>query len=114
MAHSHHIVFRKELGSAYPTFGLPLWEPGPGGNEAVEVGDVGFVREGYFHRLFNVLHPRDHPSNQGPIPAPEDHEQLELGLGHIHTTQIRGDRGQNYFRSRHVFMSQGLGPSASR
>ena len=31
---------------------------------SVEIGDVGFVRQGYFHRLFNILLPEDHPSHQ--------------------------------------------------
>lgn len=115
-----HIVFREQLGLTYPTYGTALWDPSPGRqHEAVEVGDVGFVRKGHFHRLFNVLLPRDHPSNQHPIPAPEDHEQLELRVpfGHILMNEIHVNSGQNatHLDSKHVMQtSQGLGPLASR
>jgi hypothetical protein len=30
------------------------------------VGDVGFIRRGYFHRLFNALSPPDSYSPDGP------------------------------------------------
>ena len=81
---AHHIIFREELAIAYPRYGLALWEPGPGGlYDAVEVGDVGFTRDGYFQRLFNVLHPRDHPSHRNPSLVPEDHEQLQAIPWHI-------------------------------
>jgi len=57
-------IFREELAIRYPAHGHALWEPDPGGlYEAVEVGDVGFIREGYFYRLFNALLPRDPPSD---------------------------------------------------
>ena len=56
MAQAQHETFREELAIKYPAFGYALWEPGTRGRyNAVEVGDVGFIREGYFHRLFNVL-----------------------------------------------------------
>lgn len=55
-------TYREKLAIKYPTHGHALWEPDPGGlYDVVEVGDVGFIsREGYFCRLFNALHPRDH------------------------------------------------------
>src|SRR6267142_5191707 len=115
---AHHSIFREELATAYPTYGLALWEPGPGGQyQAVEVGDVGFIRQGYFQRLFNVLHPRDHPSHRNPSFVPQDHEQLEPVLGHILKGEIRAGSGQNsnHFCSKNVtLVSRGLGPSASR
>ena len=56
-------IFREQLAIRYPTHGHALWEPDPGGlYNAVEVGDVGFIRNGYFHRLFNALQTRDPPS----------------------------------------------------
>lgn len=49
-------TFREELAIQYPTLGRALWEPEPGGlYNAVQVGDVGFIRHGYFTRLFNAL-----------------------------------------------------------
>ena len=57
-------IFREELGTRYPDHGHALWDPDPGGlYNSVEVGDVGFIRRGYFCRLFNALLPRDPPSD---------------------------------------------------
>jgi hypothetical protein len=58
-------TFRQELQAMYPTHGHPLWEPDPGGlYNAVEVGDVGFIRSGCFYRLFNALLSKEHHYNQ--------------------------------------------------
>ena len=58
MFQAQHETFREELAIKYPAFGYALWEPGSRGRyHAVQVGDVGFIRGGYFHQLFNVLHP---------------------------------------------------------
>ena len=49
---AHYGIFRQELAFAYPTYGNALWEPDPGGQyNAVEVGDVGFIRRGHFLAL---------------------------------------------------------------
>lgn len=70
-------IFREELAIKYPVYGHALWEPSPGGRyAAVQVGDVGFIREGYFHRLFNILLPADHESHRGGVPP--YHEPLML------------------------------------
>lgn len=85
--------------------------------DAVQVGDVGFIRKGYFQRLFNVLHPRDHPSHRNPALVPEDHEQLRPIAGHIVRGEIRAGSGQssNHLYSKDVtLVSRGLGASASR
>jgi len=70
-------IYREGLALKYPSYGYALWKPSPqGGHPAVQVGDVGFIYEGYFHRLFNILLPRDHPSHgEG---APPYHEPLEI------------------------------------
>ena len=66
MSQAQHETFREELGIKYPAYGYALWEPGSRGRyHAVQVGDVGFIREGYFHKLFNVLHPAS-ASGGGP------------------------------------------------
>ena len=67
----HSKTFREELAIQYPTLGRALWEPDPGGYNAVQVGDVGFIRDGYFYCLFNALLPRedapsDHSSGSDP------------------------------------------------
>ena len=66
------------LATKYPDCGHALWEPSPGGlYDAVEVGDVGFIRNGCFHRLFNVFLPGDDPSH-GNFGVPEGHQPLRL------------------------------------
>ncbi len=61
---AHYDIFRDQLGIKYPAFGHALWEPNPGRlYSPVEVGDVGFIREGKFRRVFNALLPADHPSH---------------------------------------------------
>ena len=68
-------IYREELAIQHPAYGHALWEPSPGGRyESVEIGDVGFIRQGYFHRLFNILLPGDHPSHQDGVP--QHHEPL--------------------------------------
>ena len=116
---AHDVIFREELAKEHPIFGRALWEPDPGGQyNAVEVGDVGFIRSGRFHRLFNVLHPKDHPSHQHkPHYVPDDHQQLQHIAGDIFKGEIRTDSRQhsNYFCSKNVTLeSHGLVPSASR
>jgi hypothetical protein len=60
---AHYDIFREQLAIKYPASGHALWEPIPGiGYERVQIGEVGFIREGQFHRLFNALLPEDHPS----------------------------------------------------
>lgn len=49
-------------------YGLPLWYPEPSKFGEVEIGDVGFVDDGSFIRLFNALHPADHPMNARGVP----------------------------------------------
>ena len=62
-------IFREELGIRYPDHGHALWNPDPGGlYNAVEVGDVGFIRRGCFYRLFNALLPGN------PLSDPNIHD----------------------------------------
>ena len=65
-------IFREELFIRYPDHGHALWEPDPQDlYEAVAVGDVGFIRRGYFHRLFNALcPPPDSDSPDGGLKYP--------------------------------------------
>jgi hypothetical protein len=72
-------IFRDELAIRYPARGHALWDPSRDGlDSAVQVGDVGFVREGKFIRLFNILLPRDHPSHEN-FGVPEHHSVQKSG-----------------------------------
>ncbi|KAF8268448.1 hypothetical protein EI94DRAFT_1472612, partial [Lactarius quietus] len=63
--------------------GHALWDTSPGDQyPPVEVGDVGFIRQGKFHRLFNTLYSETDPSNTR-FGVPEDHEQLQPVENHI-------------------------------
>ncbi|KAF8269283.1 hypothetical protein EI94DRAFT_1015440 [Lactarius quietus] len=74
---THYNTFRDQLAIAHPAFGYALWEPDPGEQyPPVEVGDVGFVRQGKFHRLFNALLPANHPSHRR-FGVPEHYEPLQ-------------------------------------
>ena len=89
-------VFREQLGIKYPNYGYALWEPSPGKlYDAVEVGDVGYISEGKFHRLFNALLPADHASHR-KFGVPESHEPLVPNPSdHIDT----GTLGANHYCS---------------
>jgi hypothetical protein len=77
----HHDTYREELGKAYSVFGYALWDPDPGQYPHARVGDVGFIRGGKFHRLFNTLLPEDDPSHQSlRYGLPEHYEQLQVSL----------------------------------
>ncbi|KAH9025333.1 hypothetical protein EDB84DRAFT_1504839 [Lactarius hengduanensis] len=77
---AHYDIFRHHLSIKFPAYGHALWDPNPGNlYPAVEVGDVGYIRKGKFHRLFNVLLPADHPSHHD-FGVPEYHEQLTLNI----------------------------------
>jgi hypothetical protein len=79
MAMAHYDIFREQLAFKYPEYGLALWEPNPRrADRPVQVGDVGFVRRGKFHRLFNALLPADDPSHD--LAVPEYYEQLVPNL----------------------------------
>ena len=50
-------------------YGYPLWHPEPPNDaDEIHVGDVGFVRDGAFYRMFNALVPGDSPINGGHVP----------------------------------------------
>ena len=91
-------IFREELANKYSIYGHALWEPSPGGHyTAVDIGDVGFIREGRFHRLFNILLSGDDPSHQDGVP--QGHEPLVLRTGSpVDTSTL----GPNDFRSNGV------------
>ena len=62
-------IFREQLALKYPSYGYALWEPTPTNpNRPVQVGDVGFIREGRFYRLFSALLPAGDPSQEFGVP----------------------------------------------
>jgi hypothetical protein len=99
MSHWPSDAFRETLGNRYPGNGCALWDPSPGTlYDGVAVGDVGYIHEGRFLRLFNVLLPGNHPSHQN-FGVPEDHKILiPKARKHIH----QATDGTLEFCSRHV------------
>jgi hypothetical protein len=64
-----HDIFREQLGIRYPAYGHALWDPRPNRpDRPVEIADVGFIRTGKFHRLFNALLPADDASHNLGVP----------------------------------------------
>ena len=48
-------------------YGLPLWSPEPDAIQGpVEIGDVGYIFDGSFRKVFNVTKPIDDPDNMPP------------------------------------------------
>ncbi|KAF8258109.1 hypothetical protein EI94DRAFT_1192483 [Lactarius quietus] len=98
---AHYDIFRHHLLLKYPAYGHALWEPSRVySHSAVEVGDVGFIRQGRFNRLFNVLLPAEDPSHEN-YGVPEYHEQLKL---HMKTQIIPGALSPNNLCSAKVTM----------
>lgn len=80
-------IFREQLAIEYPSYGHALWEPSPRNpDRPVQVGDVGFMLRGRFHRLFNALLPADHLSHE--LGVPEHHEPLVPTLAHHLDTRV--------------------------
>ena len=88
-AMAHYDIFRHHLAIKFPSYGHALWEPDPGNlYPAVQVGDVGHIREGKFRRLFNVLLSAEDPSHRN-FGVPEYHERLTLNMeSHINVSRL--------------------------
>src|SRR5712691_9328758 len=95
---AHYNIFREQLAIKYPEFGHALWEPSPRRpDRPVEVGDVGFIRRGKFHRLFNALLSADDPSQE--LGVAEYHEPLVPNMpNHIDRSSL----SRNYYCSTGV------------
>ena len=103
----HFDTFRVQLAIAHPDFGHALWETSPGdllgeqSEEAprqyppVEIGDVGFIRKGKFHRLFNARYSENHPCNER-FGVPEGHERLPHGPSHMDHGTLRPNNFCSY------------------
>jgi len=73
-----HTVYQDQLTTL--SHGLALWNPTPPKTiyNNVSIGDVGYLHEGTFIRMFNVTLPWDHPSN-GILGRPEPYDSLDCG-----------------------------------
>ena len=95
------IIYREQLSSQY--HGLALWDPKPVENlhkqpGHVSIGDVGYLDNGAFMRMFNVTLPWDDPSNK-LLGNPEKYERIEpRHFDNVRDTEIR--EGEYY--SPHV------------
>ena len=60
--------------------GLALWDPNPLKEiyDKVSIGDVGYLHEGSFIRMFNVMLPWSHDSNRA-LGEPEPYKSLDCG-----------------------------------
>jgi len=98
-----HQVYRDQLTSLY--HGHPLWDPDPAAvYERVSVGDVGYTRDGYFYRMFNVLRKWDEPSNC-TLFQPEYYPRLELGP-FVNIKESKFSKGD--YHSRFLISEEGL------
>jgi hypothetical protein len=89
-------VYREQLSSLY--HGLALWKPNPEGlYDQVAIGDVGYVSEGAFIRMFNVTLPWDDESNR-TLGIPARYDFLDSG----DITIRRETFGKVEYYSRHV------------
>ncbi|KAG6913582.1 hypothetical protein DXG01_005799 [Tephrocybe rancida] len=73
-AHDIYAEQLSELRRGYPLYNL---EPNPD-DGPMQIGDVGFLRQGAFHLLFNVSRSRDDPAQRFGVP--EGYEHLDLGF----------------------------------
>ena len=98
-----HDVFQDQLASLF--YGHALWVPDPAPlYQQVSIGDVGFVRDGYFVRMFNVLLEWDNPLNR-TFCEPEPYTRLDMGP----FANIRNSRfSKGCYYSRHVISQEVL------
>jgi hypothetical protein len=71
-------VYRDQMTTL--SYGLALWNPNPPKEiyDKVSIGDVGYLYEGSFIRMFNVMLPWTHESNR-TLGEPEPYESLDCG-----------------------------------
>lgn len=77
---AHYNTYRDQIAISHPAYGYALWESDPGEQyPPVTVGDVGYIREGTFCRLFNALLPENDQSHER-FGVPDGHETLQLSI----------------------------------
>jgi hypothetical protein len=89
--------------------GLALWNPNPPKEiyDNVSIGDVGYLHEGSFIRMFNVMLPWSHESNR-KLGEPEPYESLDCGP-FVNTLKRQFDRVK--YCSRYVSTETNAGNS---
>ncbi|KAF8492163.1 hypothetical protein F5888DRAFT_924496 [Russula emetica] len=93
-------TYREQLWPLYQ--GLALWKPNPGDlYDRVSIGDVGYVSEGAFIRMFNVRLPWDDESNR-TFGIPDRYDPL--GFGHLNIRRETFGEVDHY--SRCVFRDE--------
>ncbi len=64
---AYYDTYRDQLASLY--HGHALWVPDPAGlYDRVRVGDIGYVKQGHFDRMFNTLLPANDPTQVYGVP----------------------------------------------
>ena len=103
-------IYRDQLSSLY--HGLALWDPKPVVNlhklpGHVSIGDVGYLYNGAFMRIFNVTLPWDDPSNnlRG---EPEKYEHIEPSYFGDDVLESETREGEHY---AHVSKVDNDGPN---
>ncbi|KAH9997547.1 hypothetical protein BJV77DRAFT_1065167 [Russula vinacea] len=95
-------IYQEQLTSLY--HGLALWRPNPVENiyHQVSIGDVGYISEGVFIRMFNVTLPWNDESNR-ILGEPERYDSLTF------TGIVREHFGQVDYYSRRVSREENTG-----
>jgi hypothetical protein len=92
-----HDVFRDQLANLF--YGHALWVPDLNPfHQQASIGDVGYIRDGRFVRMFNVLLEWDHASNR-TFCVPEQYTPLDMGP-FVNIRKSKFYKGPYY--SRHV------------
>ncbi|KAJ3535821.1 hypothetical protein NM688_g6924 [Phlebia brevispora] len=73
-------VYTKLMGSYH--YGHPLWYPDPISSGEPQLGDIGYLNNGRFHRIFNIMVEKDHPWNRRHG-VPDDFVPVRLPEAHI-------------------------------
>jgi hypothetical protein len=109
---AHYDIFRDQLAIRFPGYGHALWEPYSGDLYPVaSVGDVGYISQGGFHRLFNILLPADDPSHEN-FGVPDNHQPFQPKVPrHIVSGTLRPD---NFCSAGVTVESDELGQFATR
>ena len=89
-------VYQDQLSTL--SHGIPLWNPNPPKKiyNNVSIGDVGYLHEGTFVRMFNVMLPWDDPLNR-TLGNPKSYKSLDCGR--FNTLGGDFDRVEHYSRS---------------
>jgi hypothetical protein len=101
-------IYREELSSHY--HGLALWNPKPVKSlykqpGHVSIGDVGYLDNGAFMRMFNVTLPWDDPSNK-LLGEPGKYEVIKpIYFDNVHDDEIR----EGEYHTPHVFKVNNIG-----